>query len=554
VSNVALIPARGGSVGVRRKNLRTVGGLPLVVRTVRAALSAESVDRVVVSTDDPEVASLARRAGSEVMGRPDALAGPFSTVSDVVAWHVDELGLDPDDDSVCVLQPTSPFTNAWLIDSVYEACAVSTSAATVRPIRHALWTKAGPIHKQAANRQDVRPWAWGETGAVTWVRSWGRSVGPVPGTMLVSAEHNLIDPVADLGCSPEEAARFNLDVDLPEDFALARDLATRGRIVFAVTAGHDTGSGHLHRCLTLADELGAHDVSFAPRGEQAAWALDMIRHRGYGLSGGHSTAADVIVFDCLEHVTGAEVLAAKAQGSNVVVLECLDRAVVAHADLAVNSLYDGPAGALCGPRWEPLRPEFALPAEPARLVDDARRRVLISFGGTDPSRLTERFAQLVSQVPGVDPVVLWPPGRDVEPESVEVTQMGDAEPRHLLACRDYPVNAEVWEGAVSDALASCHFAVTSAGRTVLEAAAMSRPAVVVRAHEREELHALVPGVLDLGHHATVTDDAFRGAVDWLARNPAEVTARGARARGTVDPTGATVALARLIDSLARHEG
>lgn len=66
MSVVALIPARGGSKGILRKNLRLAGGVPLVVHAVRQALAARSIDRVVLSTDDAEIAEVGRKAGAEV--------------------------------------------------------------------------------------------------------------------------------------------------------------------------------------------------------------------------------------------------------------------------------------------------------------------------------------------------------------------------------------------------------------------------------------------------------------------------------------------------------
>ncbi|MFB6609888.1 cytidylyltransferase domain-containing protein [Agromyces sp. NPDC056379] len=79
----AIIPARGGSVGLPGKNLARVGGVPLIARAVRAALAAGRIDRVVVSTDDPEIADAARAAGAEIVDRPAELSG--STASSEAA-------------------------------------------------------------------------------------------------------------------------------------------------------------------------------------------------------------------------------------------------------------------------------------------------------------------------------------------------------------------------------------------------------------------------------------------------------------------------------------
>jgi len=84
---LAIIPARGGSKGIPRKNVQSVGGVPLVVRTVRAASGARRVERVVVSTDDVEIAELARGAGAEVVWRPAELCGDTAS-SEAALMHV----------------------------------------------------------------------------------------------------------------------------------------------------------------------------------------------------------------------------------------------------------------------------------------------------------------------------------------------------------------------------------------------------------------------------------------------------------------------------------
>jgi CMP-N-acetylneuraminic acid synthetase len=71
---LAIIPARGGSKGLPRKNLKTVDGVPLVARAVRSALAAGRITRMVVSTDDEEIANVAREAGAEVVMRPEVIA------------------------------------------------------------------------------------------------------------------------------------------------------------------------------------------------------------------------------------------------------------------------------------------------------------------------------------------------------------------------------------------------------------------------------------------------------------------------------------------------
>ncbi len=107
---VAIIPARGGSKGVPRKNLQPVGGVPLVQRAIHAAQAAEGIDLVVVSTDDVEIAAASEAAGARVVHRPAELSGDTASSESAILHALDELehdGVTPE--IVAFLQATSPF-------------------------------------------------------------------------------------------------------------------------------------------------------------------------------------------------------------------------------------------------------------------------------------------------------------------------------------------------------------------------------------------------------------------------------------------------------------
>ena len=85
-SRIALIPARGGSKGIRGKNLRNLLGIPLVVWPIRASLQAGLFDRVICSTDSREIADVAHKAGAEILGlRPEHLSRDETSTADVLA-------------------------------------------------------------------------------------------------------------------------------------------------------------------------------------------------------------------------------------------------------------------------------------------------------------------------------------------------------------------------------------------------------------------------------------------------------------------------------------
>jgi N-acylneuraminate cytidylyltransferase len=107
---LCLIPARGGSKGIRRKNLREVGGIPLIVWSIRQALSEARIERVVVSTDDAEIAQVAAAAGAGIVWRPAELATDTASSESALLHALDDLrareGYEPD--LVVFLQATSP--------------------------------------------------------------------------------------------------------------------------------------------------------------------------------------------------------------------------------------------------------------------------------------------------------------------------------------------------------------------------------------------------------------------------------------------------------------
>ena len=120
---LGLIPARLGSTGVKRKNIRPLAGRPLIEYTIEAAL-ASRLDRVILSTEAEEVAEIGRCAGVEVpFMRPAEFAATDSQAISVVAHALDALSAVEDwrPDAVMYLQPTSPFRTADHIDGALEA-------------------------------------------------------------------------------------------------------------------------------------------------------------------------------------------------------------------------------------------------------------------------------------------------------------------------------------------------------------------------------------------------------------------------------------------------
>ena len=118
---LAVIPARGGSKGIPRKNIKIVGGKPLIAWSIKAAKNCSLIDRVVVSTDSQEIADIAKTYGAEVIMRPAEIAQdktPMDPVIEHVVSALEENGYSPD--AVMLLQPTSPLRTASHLDGAIQ--------------------------------------------------------------------------------------------------------------------------------------------------------------------------------------------------------------------------------------------------------------------------------------------------------------------------------------------------------------------------------------------------------------------------------------------------
>lgn len=219
---VVVIPARGGSKGIPGKNLRPVGGVPLIVRAVRAAAASKGVERIVVSTDDDAIAHSARSAGAEVVSRPAELAGDTASSESAVIHALEVLAADGwNARAVVLVQATSPLIDPVDLDDAIER--VTSGAADVvfsaTPSHSFLWRRSdgddgmtGINHDRShrPRRQDREP-EYRETGAFYVMEAEG----------FARARHRFFGRV-DVQVVPE---RHGIEIDTPADLELARAVA-----------------------------------------------------------------------------------------------------------------------------------------------------------------------------------------------------------------------------------------------------------------------------------------------------------------------------------------
>lgn len=214
---VVVIPARGGSKRIPRKNLKSFHGRPIIAWPIAAAQQARSVARVVVSTDDDEIGDLARELGADVPFRRDAeLSNDHAGTIEVIRDAVMRLDLE-DDVPVCCLYATAPMVTGEILDAGLEELR-RTGATFAFPVAD-LGVRAERIYHRTGDRitpawpelmpcrsQDL-PVSWFDTGQFYWglARDWRR-----PDALMWE----------DAAGIPFDRDRVQ-DIDTPEDWARA---------------------------------------------------------------------------------------------------------------------------------------------------------------------------------------------------------------------------------------------------------------------------------------------------------------------------------------------
>ena len=129
---IAIIPARGGSKGLPRKNLRSLAGKPLIAYSILAARECSQISRCIVSTEDPEIKQLSLEYGAEVIDRPADLATDLALSADVVRHVLETLsGTGHQPEYFVLLQPTSPLRTSRHIQQCLQAFLASSAACAI---------------------------------------------------------------------------------------------------------------------------------------------------------------------------------------------------------------------------------------------------------------------------------------------------------------------------------------------------------------------------------------------------------------------------------------
>ena len=490
-----VIPARGGSTGVPRKNVRLLGGVPLIARTIQTALAANVAGCVVV-TDDDEIAEIAVAFGALVVREPKTTGK--ATLDEVMVRTIPDLiGFGAtEDDILLTMQPTCPFVNSKSIHEAMDAFANGAgSVITVVDDRHLGWLidengKPKPDYTARLNRQ-MLPTHYRESGAIIGARI----------SDVLARGTRIVEPISLIELSQNES----LDIDTWADWAVAEHLATRRRILLRTDAAKALGMGHVYRTLALAYALARHELTivlsddkplgaefFAEYPFEVAKVADDAAFVEYA----RETSADLVVLDRLDN--SAAVVAGLKEFAKVVTFEDLGEGAEL-ADLLVADLYENPRvpaeRQLTGVENSILAPSFeSLPRK--NDFNETVETVLVLFGGTDPSHLAAKALRALEQLKFAGNVIL-------------VRGLG-AEP---VNAADYELKIELLSNVknIPAVMERADIALSSAGRTITELSCIGVPTLCLAQNAKELTHTHTTvnnGVLMLGLGSLVTTESL----------------------------------------------
>ncbi len=511
---IAIIPARGGSKGIPKKNVRLMCGKPLISYSIINGLNSKFNLDVVVSTDDIEIERIALSYGAKVIRRPEELAKDCVTLDPVIYHALCEMEKKTNDkyDYVITMQSTSPLLKTDTLDSAISYAIENSFDTVISVVNHPclFWTEIDsrfvPLYKERLNRQCL-PKILFETGAFLITKR------------EFVKENTRFGPNISIYEVPENES---VDIDSPKDWLIAEKEFSKKSILVRTDGYSNIGLGHIYRCLVLAHNLIGHDVKFV-LSNKSDIGIKIIEESNFDyvvIKDDYDIGelvkkfnCDIIINDILD-TKKKYIKYCKSLGVRVVNFEDLGDGAK-YADAVINDLYDKKndyRNHYWGSDYYCVRDEFLLarPAEFKRYVEE----VLIIFGGTDPCNLTRRLLEVISSIQNYNKIhytIILGMGFRYVDELVEKVNKLDL---NVEIVRDVKLMTEY--------MCEADIAISSQGRTMLELACMAVPTILLAQNKREQHHefgCLQNGFINLGLGSEVENETIRQTLIWLINSP-----------------------------------
>ena len=513
---LAVIPARGGSKRIPRKNVRLMCSKPLIMYSLEnaAALKKDFDVDVVVSTDDEELEIIAHDCCNEVIMRSEELCRDDVTLDPVIydAVRRMEEKRGAKYDIIITMQATSPTlkseTLKKALDFFIQGGYDTVISAVNKP--HLSWTKDadGNIvknYEERINSQKLPP-NFLETGGFVISRR-----------DAVSENTRIGEKITIYEVSGQEA----VDIDTDEDWIVAEAILKRKRILFRIVGKAPLGTGHIYRSLTLAHTLIGNDFLFVTDSESnigieklkaSFFPYRVVRDDGEFEAVLREYRPDIVINDLLD--TGKEFVQMERRYAGRIVNFEDEGEGASYADVVINALYERHEHKLSnvyeGSDYYFIRDEFL--DTPRKEFSEKCENILILFGGSDPSNLTMRLYEICQVLHKKMP----------HTEFHFITGIGYAHKDKVTDIKELNIYVHHDVRRVSDYMRRADLAVTSQGRTIYELASMGVPAIVLAQNEREAEHVFAGiqnGFINLGLGKDTDAITIIKTMQWLAETP-----------------------------------
>ncbi|MGO5337993.1 cytidylyltransferase domain-containing protein [Bilifractor sp. LCP19S3_H10] len=471
---LSIIPARAGSKGIPNKNIRIIGGHPLIYYSIKNTVESSLITDVIVSTDSPDVKIIAEQMGVKVHWRNERLCKDDVTLDAVI---YDAIPKNKTWDYIVTMQPTSPTLKVETLDAAIQYAINNNLDTLISAINapHLSWGvkngKKVPNYTGRLNRQYLPP-CYMETGAFVISRA------------SAVTEKTRIGSTVDVYEVSEDEA---VDIDTFEDLRTVAAILEKQKIAIYVNGNNSRGTGHVYRALELADEFFTKPDIYYDKNQTDVSVFGKTTHNLIPVNGivelfnicrekQYTIFINDILSTSIDYMIGLRSVLPKAK---IINFED-DGEGAGKADLVFNALFgdEEHKNERAGEKYYIAGKAFLF-YKPINIKEKVKT-VLIAFGGADPQNYTDRLLNIVSK----------PEYKDYHFKVV----LGRAKTHvaELLEFNKYP-NIEVLHDIsdMASVMSTCDIAITSRGRTGYELAIMGIPSIAMAQNKREERHGFV---------------------------------------------------------------
>ena len=471
---LAVIPARAGSKGIPNKNIRIVGGHPLVYYSIKNALSSTLISDVIVSTDSEDVRIIATQMGTNVKWRDVKLCGDEVTLDAVIA---DAIPAEENWDYIVTMQPTSPTLRVETLDTAIQYTIDHGLDTVISAINspHLSWKekdgKKVPNYTKRLNRQYLPP-CYMETGA------------------FVISRASVITPETRIGTNIdiyEVSEDESQDIDTFEDLRSVAAILDKQKVAIYVNGNNKRGIGHIYRALELADEFYVKPDIYYDTNQTDPKVFGQTTHHLIPINSiselferckvNHYTLfINDILTTSIDYMIGLKSVLPNAK---IINFEDDGEGII-KADLVFNALFHetdfpqvraGEKYYISGKAFMFYNPIY---------VKEKVKRVFISFGGADPQNYSDRLLKMIAkkEYRNYEFVVVLGRAKNNVDALMEFNKYGNIEVLYDIA-------------NMPELMSSCDIGITSRGRTGYELAMLGIPSISMAQNQREEKHGFV---------------------------------------------------------------